>query len=744
MEQREEGTVEAVKMRSPLVSALALFVMLPLQMFQVAGAQAADADPADFLPSGAAIRQTVHGDVDGDGREDQVTLYSLQATAAAAPRANLLVLLTTDNGVRPVHLYGEPPGIPSATSGQAMRGEPTLDPNGSTDLTLSDLNADGISEIQLTVHVQYQEPKRRTLLWVFGRGDVPVETEDHAVAPPWAGTGFRLEAFLEGTQVMLLTPGPGNPDRTVALRREAEERRLGGPDPTLLTRETFQWRHGGYRLTERSLSLPAETGATARSPETAVLAFYEAVGRGDMPAAVDLLGDDLRASRSAPVTTYPSAPLSAQRVEELRTVDEYVSRQARSETERLVYVRVSMYDPRFDPPPAAGPDEAETAPGPLPPRHTIAGTWRTQKDGDQWRLVAGSLRETANLDAISAVLPPGLTPEQTAGADLRGAGVEDVAVLVRTAGRFGFLEPYFVFGGATGPERSVPLGSFVGGDPVGAVGGTIRADDVNADGKPEIAFSAFVGAHSALLWVLQWDGSTFVPLFAEVSNSPTVDLTDLDGDGVAEIVLGQSGYCGSYAGSPRMAFAFRWENGAYRSASMRYPDLNDGIREFAGEVIAAQPGDGRDDTRACIQHMLATAYAFQGRPAESRAAYQAYAQLRQQVSADSRTFVRPVYVAAGYLEADVRAVLAAAESGQSPGWGATERAILHDLLGDSLLDRARGYQYEADSAAERSKANTAREARRKASEARQAATREYQAALALDPTDEEARRALGE
>ncbi|HZO29370.1 MAG TPA: hypothetical protein VFH48_25630, partial [Chloroflexota bacterium] len=60
------------------------------------------------------------------------------------------------------------------------------------------------------------------------------------------------------------------------------------------------------------------------------------------------------------------------------------------------------------------------------------------------------------------------------------------------------------------------------------------------------------------------------------------------------------------------------------------------------------------------------------------------------------------------------------------------------------LDRARGYQYEADSAAEPGKVDAAREARRKASEARQAATREYQAALALDPTDEEARRALGE
>ena len=55
-----------------------------------------------------------------------------------------------------------------------------------------------------------------------------------------------------------------------------QERRFGGTDPNVEIRETFQWRGGAYRLTERSLSLPAETGASARSPETAVLAFYEA------------------------------------------------------------------------------------------------------------------------------------------------------------------------------------------------------------------------------------------------------------------------------------------------------------------------------------------------------------------------------------------------------------------------------------------------------------------------------------
>ena len=82
-----------------------------------------------------------------------------------------------------------------------------------------------------------------------------------------------------------MSPGPLNPDRTSVLRRQAEERRLGGPDPALEVGETFRWRDGAFRLSERSLGLPAATGSTARSPETAVLAFYGAVARGDLQAA---------------------------------------------------------------------------------------------------------------------------------------------------------------------------------------------------------------------------------------------------------------------------------------------------------------------------------------------------------------------------------------------------------------------------------------------------------------------------
>jgi hypothetical protein len=305
--------------------------------------------------------------------------------------------------------------------------------------------------------------------------------------------------------------------------------------------------------------------------------------------------------------------------------------------------------------------------------------------------------------------------------------------------------------GSGGFEPGIPLGSYLTDDlfggpggSIGGPGGSIAVEDINQDGTPEVTFSGIVGAHSAVLWILRWDGSTLVPLFAEASNSPTVGLEDLDDDGVAEVVLGQSGYCGGYAGSPRLTFAFRWEDGAYRSASWRFPSLDDGIEDFAADLLNDPHGGAPDDARVCIEHMLATSHAFRGKGADARTAYRAYAEHRQQLSADARRFVRPSYLAAPYVEADLRAVLAAIDAGQISGWSPAEIAVVHDLLGDALSERANALQAAADSLAGRDKDDQAREARRKASEARQAATRAYETALTLDPTDEEARRALGE
>jgi hypothetical protein len=724
---------------------LALILLLaPFVLPKVTTAQDAGPDPAAYLPEGTTVVKTASGDVDGDSRDDLVALYALARGGTGVAHAGLLVLQASDDGPRPLHLFGEPPN--------GLRQEPTLDPNGSTDLALRDLTGDGRPEIVLTVTNTFQEPTPRTALWVFGVGMVPVSGPDDPgpISPPWAGTGFALQAYLEGSAVSILPPPPGSPSPASALRREAAERRLGGPDPTAILSETFYWRNDGFRLGARSLRLPDDAAGAASSPEAAVLSFYAATARGDMQSATGFLTEALRASRSAIVQNDPSAPARNLRVEEVRPAHEYLVGEPPSETDRDVYVRVSMADPRADAPPAEDPNATVPPQG----RQTDAGIWRVHKDGDQWRLASGSLHQTADLVAVTDALPPGVTPLETASGDLRGRGVEDVVVLLTPPGRFANVEPWVLFGGAGaadgaggGFEAGVPLQSFLpGDDSLGSPGGSVAVEDVTGDGAPEITFNGIVGAHAAVLWVLHWDGSTLAPLFDKVSNSPAVGLEDLDHDGVPEVVLGQSGYCGSYAASPRLTFAFRWEGDGYRSASWRYPSLEDGLDEFVRDVLSNPDGDHPTgaDARACIQHMLATANAFRGKAAETRTAYRAYAEQRQQLPEDQRRFVRPSYLAAPYVEADLRAVLAAAEGGQFPGWGPAELAVLHDLLGDALSEQANNQQSMANGFAERGRSDQEREARRTASEARQAATHEYEAALALDPTDDEARRAVGD
>ena len=93
---------------------------------------------------------------------------------------------------------------------------------------------------------------------------------------------------------------------------------------------------------------------------------------------------------------------------------------------------------------------------------------------------------------------------------------------------------------------------------------------------------------------------------------------------------------------------------------------------------------------------------------------------------------------------EVRAVLAAAEAGQSADWTSADLAVLHDLIGDALDVRARTSDLLAHSASERNRPEEAAHLREQAASARAAAEQEYRAALALDPTDAEARQALGE
>ena len=704
----------------PLV--LLLCVALPLA--QITRARTDEADPAEFVPSGSGIIRTVQGDVDGDGREDLVTLYVLPSPGTTPPHANLLVVLMADDGPRPVFLFGKTPAD--------MRGEPILDRDGATDMALRDLSGDGRPEIVLRVTNQFQNTAPRQLVWVFGRGEVPpaLARENPPPSPPWAGTGFRLEAFVEGTQVDL--SGPADPGGS-AIRRQDAERVLSGPNPLQMVSETYRWRNDGFRLAERALTLPADSDPS-QGPETAVLGYYQAIARGDRAAASAFLGDAAREGAASSRFADPAATLDGLQIEEVRLI-ETDDRHARADTEQTVYVRGSV----------AGAGLGQPDAGQMASRQAFAGTWRVRPDGDRWRMVSASLHEMVDLATLADALPGGSSILQTASGDLRNRGADDQAVLARGPGRFTLAEPSVILveDGQLQPAR--PLSTFVRRTVAGGVAGQIQIADVNGDGMLEVVYNGIVGAHSSVLWVLGWDGTTLVPLFEENSSTPVISLMDLDDDGIAEITVPQSSYCGSYAAAPSFVFAFRWDDGAYRSATTRYPSLNDGLDERIAEQSAVYAAhQGMDDEHACVQHTLAIAQAVRGRPAEMRTAYRSYAMLRQGADPRFPGAVRPAYVAELYLEADLRSALAAAESGTSPGWGPAELAVLHDLLGDVLDTRASTLESNADRADERNQPDQAAATRQQAEAARAGAKQEYRAALVLDPTDEEARRALGD
>lgn len=702
-------------MVSRLASLLLLaFVVFPLT--QITRARAVDVDPTDFLPSGSGILRTVQGDVDGDGRDDLITLYALPSQGSAPPHASVLVLLLGDDGPKPVHLFGTPPSD--------LRGEPILDPDGSTDLALRDLTGDGQNEIVLTVTNRFQNTAPEQLVWIFGRGDVPPAKNGAlaASAPPWAGTGFRLVLFVQGAKVEI--NGPSDSGGT-AVMRQGDERVFTGPNPREQISETYRWRDDGFRLTERSLSVSPDIDFSA-APETAVLGFYQAVGRGDHDAATALLDDAIRSSAPSGPFADPSAALPGLRIDEVRFINSGGALRARTSSEQQVYVRGS----------------ADVAGG---QRQSFAGLWRVRPDGDHWRLVGADLHPTVDLGALADTLPSGAPIIQTASGDLRDRGSDDYAVLTSAPGRYPLVEPYVILAGDTGLQPAVPLASFVSEAALGGPSGQVRIADVTGDGRPEITFDGIVGAHSEALWVIGWNGTTLTSLFEMVTNNPSMSLTDLDGDGIPEIEFGQSGYCGSYAASPVMVFAMRWEDGAYRPASSRFPEINAGLDDQASGVISTYPpGSEGNGARACVYHMLAMASAFRDKPAEMREQYRSYASLRLQTDARSPWSTRPIYLADEYVEDDLRAVLAAAASGANPGWGPPELAVLHDLLGDVLDTRAQDLDQQAQSADKRGQPGEAATAREQAADAKAAAKQEYQAALALDPSDAEAQRQVGQ
>ena len=227
---------------------------------------------------------------------------------------------------------------------------------------------------------------------------------------------------------------------------------------------------------------------------------------------------------------------------------------------------------------------------------------------------------------------------------------------------------------------------------VGGDGGNLTIADLTGDGRPELIYGAFQGAHSSMLWVLGWDGRAFGPHFVGYSNTPGIGVADLDGEGSAEILLPVSGYCGGYANSPRFQFVFRWRGGAYRPASADFPRQYDGFSAYLDGVLedaGTVGGDLDPQLKACVEHMRATAYALQGRAGEARVAYDRHRAARASSNDDAGILSLPSYVGAEYLELEGRDLIARADSGRLGTWGPAERGVLDGLLGDALARRGR-------------------------------------------------------
>lgn len=477
----------------------------------------------------------------------------------------------------------------------------------------------------------------------------------------------------------------------------------------------------------RSVADTSNRREGAEDPEEAVRAFYEDIGRQDYPAAHERLTDEVRTRVDPKVLAEEYRGVSGVRVDESRIYGHagwHWPEPDREPGEAAVYVRLST------------PGEDAGSAGP-----SLAGTWRLRRSDAGWRLLESQLRPFPPPAELAGALPPDAEIEATALGDLRGTGADDVAVMFRV--RADGYPRLALLLRDSGGWRAVDPNQLPGlsqkfKDALSGLPWDVRIEDVNGDGRAELVYATVFGAHSSALAILGWDGAQFVSLGRGTSNTfyqaggiYGVGLSDLDRDGVDEVVFPYASYCGGYAMSPDgLTFVLRWRGGAYRPATLDFPELNgqrdiDRIRErLDWAVTRTEPHI--QSVVACLEHWQATALAIQGRPREAWEAYQRHA---------ARSPDWPAHVGLELFTATARDLLHAAESGQVGSWGPSELAILHDLIGNSNEDAARRHGYGAEWAEKEGKPDEAAIERAAAERERQAALSEYRAALALDSSD---------
>ena len=140
-----------------------------------------------------------------------------------------------------------------------------------------------------------------------------------------------------------------------------------------------------------------------------------------------------------------------------------------------------------------------------------------------------------------------------------------------------------------------------------AVGGAFEVHEVA--GTPAVAFYRIVGAHSAKLDLVRWDGSAFAGIFDAFSNTPGFTFDNLDDDSTPELLSHWSPYCGSYATSPVLLDVYQWNGARYQVATDRFPALLlEPITEFTAALTGVPSVLDVPETAACLHDALAWLY----------------------------------------------------------------------------------------------------------------------------------------
>ena len=91
---------------------------------------------------------------------------------------------------------------------------------------------------------------------------------------------------------------------------------------------------------------------------------------------------------------------------------------------------------------------------------------------------------------------------------------------------------------------------------------TIKVKDINKDGLPELLISTPVGAHAESLYVFRWNGTGYQQIGDFWSDAPSIQVTDLDGDGMCEVQT----MCRNYDKNPlsnSFVKVFHWDGTQY-------------------------------------------------------------------------------------------------------------------------------------------------------------------------------------